>query len=43
MTHEVKLNLSKQNGQWIPEDSDEFFKAMLGSESESIHLNYLTS
>ena len=42
ITHEVKLNLSKQNGQWIPEDSDEFFKAMLGYESESIHLNYLT-
>ena len=42
MTQEVKLNLSKQNGQWIPEDSDEFFKAMLGYESESIHLNHLT-
>ena len=42
ITHEVKLNLSKQNGQWIPEDSDEFFKAMLGYESESIHLHYLT-
>lgn len=42
MTQEIKLNLSKQNGQWIPEDSDEFFKAMLGYESESIHLNHLT-
>lgn len=42
VTHEVKLNLSKQNGRWIPEDSDEFFKAMLGYESESINLNHLT-
>lgn len=41
-THEINLKLCKINGQWVPENSDEFFKAMLGYESESLNLNHLT-
>lgn len=41
LTQELELKLKKIDDNWVLEDDEIFFKAMLGYESEAISLDYL--
>ena len=41
VTRELELNLTKVDGNWVLEDNDELFKAMLGYDSDEISLQHL--
>ena len=41
VTRELELNLTKVDGNWVLEDNDELFKAMLGYDSDEISLKHL--
>lgn len=42
VSQEIDLNLHKDNGKWVLEDSDEFFKAIVGCQSDHITFEHLT-
>lgn len=42
VSQEIDLSLHKDNGKWVLEDSDEFFKAIVGCQSDQITFKHLT-
>lgn len=42
VTQDIKLSLHKQEGNWVLEDNEAFFKAMMGYQSDEITFEHLS-
>lgn len=41
MTQQIEVTLHKQGNDWVLEDSDELFRAVIGSQSDEISFEHL--